>query len=825
MLGGRRGQVLCRFGLLLRAWAADDNGDGPLLERFACARDEMAFTALVQRHGAMVLGVCRRVLGHEHDSEDVFQATFLLLARKAPSIRNKASVASWLHGVAYRLALRARTGAARRRAHEQRAARPDRAGEALGDDLRTVLDEELGRLPEKYRLPVVLCDLQGQTHEEASRLIGCAPGSMSWRLDRGRELLRQRLTRRGFTLSAGLLGTMLAEQAALAAVPPCLLATTVRAAVAFAAGEVAGGIVSAPAAALVKGMLKTMFLAKLRIGLVVLLVLGALGAGASLVLRPETVAKPPEREKEELIAAKAPAPLPRGPRMDRHGDALPDGALARMGTLRLRHGGRVRSVAVSPDGKLFASSAADRTVRIWQAATGKELHRFQGPPYSGASVAFSPDSRSLAFPGEDGTLVLVRDTTTGKERARLKHEKGVYCATFSLDGKILATGSESPEIRLWDVATGKELRRFGGDARQAAWVALTFVPDGKTLAAVPRGGGYYQWDLSTGKEFLPHGDPGAPMRTPYLSGASYPIAFAPKGSALMGVNSYGIDVYELPTWANRYFIWAPKGGHVMRAAVFSPDGKQIVGGASDGVVRLWDAATGKEIRRFEGNQGDLLGVAFAPDGKTVVSAGEDRTVRAWDVATGKERLPFSGHLGPMLCVALSPNGKVLATAGRDRTVRLWERLSGKELRVLRGHRSAVRSVAFSPGGKTLASASGDKTVRLWNVASGKEERCLEGHQYYTSGVAFSPDGKTLAAVGVEVVRRYKDYVGEVVGVSFAPDGTIIVSAGKDWTVRWPPARNDCPVPANAATVRGASPWLSHRTARRWRAAERIGRFT
>jgi RNA polymerase sigma factor (sigma-70 family) len=256
--------------------------DEQLLERFVSCQDESAFDAVVQRHGPMVLGVCRHLLTDAHDVEDSFQATFLVLVSKAASIRTRTLLANWLYRVAYRVALRARANAARRRARETQgvemaAAEPD--AEGIEPELRPILYEELNRLPDKYRVPIVLCYLQGKTNEEAARHLAWPVGTVKGRLTRARELLRSRLTRRGLVLSAGALTTVLSPMTAPAAVPSALLESTVRAAMLVAAGQAAAGIVSSHAAALSRGVLQTMFRTRLTIACAVLLGVGVIGVG------------------------------------------------------------------------------------------------------------------------------------------------------------------------------------------------------------------------------------------------------------------------------------------------------------------------------------------------------------------------------------------------------------------------------------------------------------------------------------------------------------------------------------------------------------------
>jgi RNA polymerase sigma factor (sigma-70 family) len=263
----------------LRRLAATADGQAPdarLLERFALGRDEAAFAELVRRHGGMVFGVCRRVLQHQQDAEDVFQATFLILTRKANSIQRHEALGAWLHQVAYHLAVKVRANNARRQLHERReAAMPsDEAfAEVTWRELRGLVDEELGRLPEQQRQALVLCCLEGHTHEEAARLLGWSLGTLRRRLGQGRELLRTRLVRRGLTLSAALV-TSLTTQGATP-VPAALLDATVEAAVT--------GTVAPQVATLVEGGLGTLFGTKLKSVTAVLLLIGLLAGGAVVI--------------------------------------------------------------------------------------------------------------------------------------------------------------------------------------------------------------------------------------------------------------------------------------------------------------------------------------------------------------------------------------------------------------------------------------------------------------------------------------------------------------------------------------------------------------
>jgi RNA polymerase sigma factor (sigma-70 family) len=270
--------------------------DGQLLDCFVARRDDAAFEALVRRHGPMVLAVCHRVLRNHHDSEDAFQATFLVLARKATSIVPREAVGSWLYGVAYRMALKARATTAKRRERQVREMpEPEAPQEHGGSELQAWLDKELNRLPDKYRAPLVLCGLEGRSEKEAAGQLGLAQGTLSSRLSRARAMLAKRLARGGVELSL---------PAASAHVPTALLDSTIEAARLYAAGRaVAAGIVSAQVAALTEGVLTAMFFSKLKItALPLVLVVGTVLGTGTLVL---SVSRAKEKDGQ---ANQAPAP-------------------------------------------------------------------------------------------------------------------------------------------------------------------------------------------------------------------------------------------------------------------------------------------------------------------------------------------------------------------------------------------------------------------------------------------------------------------------------------------------------------------------------------
>src|SRR5579862_622651 len=242
--------------------------DGQLLERFLKHKSPGAFEELVRRHGPMVFGACQRILMNHHDAEEAFQATFLVLARKAKSCLGRHSLAGWLHEVAQRTALNAKRTRTQRQVKERQVQHmPEMMAQGTGVwwNVVPLLDQELSRLPEKYRVPIVLCDLEGQSQKDAARMLGCPEGTLSSRLTRAREMLRTRLVRHGVAVSTGALVIAIAQQAAIASVPTALASSTVQMVnVLSTSTSMTAWIVSPHVAALTEGVMKTMFYAQLK---------------------------------------------------------------------------------------------------------------------------------------------------------------------------------------------------------------------------------------------------------------------------------------------------------------------------------------------------------------------------------------------------------------------------------------------------------------------------------------------------------------------------------------------------------------------------------
>jgi RNA polymerase sigma factor (sigma-70 family) len=292
-----------------------DISDADLLEAFISRRDEAAFEALLRRHGPMVLGVARRILRHPHDAEDAFQATFLVLVRKAASIVPRALVGHWLYGVAYRTAMKAKAMKSKRRAKESLASpRPRAAAGDTGDlweELQPVLDRELNALPAKYRLPVFLCDLEGKKHREAARQLGWPEGTLETRLTAGRRLLARRLARQGLAPSGGTVAAVIAQNAAAGAVPSALVVATLKAGMLFAAGSAtAAGAIAVQITTLAEGVMKAMLFTKVKTAAGLWLALAILCAAPTVLTYSTAGENSPS--KAAVAQDKSPAGLNRG---------------------------------------------------------------------------------------------------------------------------------------------------------------------------------------------------------------------------------------------------------------------------------------------------------------------------------------------------------------------------------------------------------------------------------------------------------------------------------------------------------------------------------
>jgi RNA polymerase sigma factor (sigma-70 family) len=783
--------------------AGRDVTDAELLGRYVAGRDESAVAALVERHGGLVWSVCRRLLSRPEDVEDAFQATFLVLIRKAASVCKREAVASWLYGVAYRTAMKAKQSAARRRAQRPPPSvrEPEQPVSAAAlRELQALLDQEVQRLPEKYRAPFVLCCLGGKSQAEAARQLAWKEGTVAGRIAEARKQLQRRLAHRGVTLSAALCAGALSGSAVSAALPATLAVATMRAAARDAAGPVSAG-----AGRLAQAVLKGMAVSRAKAGAALVLALGLLAGGVAA--RQVLVAEPaPPADAPAVVKDTRPQPPARA---DLHGDPLPPGARARLGTVRFRGADGMHYLVYTPDGKLLASGGSDGA-RIWDAATGKEVRRLPldqcRDPYG--PIAFSADGKLIAVGGYDQERRggAVYEISTGRRLYRFG-KPGVYAeARFSPNDHILAVtySVNDPTIDLHDAATGAPVRSLVGHRKRTDLIIqqaqVVFCPGGKILVSAGADGTIRLWNMATGQE----------VRTLTVAPRYIDhIALSPDGSCLATTDFTKIGERPGQTfWDHRVQLWTlhirgeavaigkevrrlavpavpnPEGRQFQPASLaFTADGKGLVIGGWDKTVRVLDLATGKEKHRFAGYATGVSVLAVAPDGKSFAVVDPMVSIRVCHLTTGRDLVQMGGHGDALSAVAVSPDDRAVATASRDGTVRLWDARTGRQQRLLaRDQPHLRRRLVFAPDGQSLFVAGGDDMIRVWNPATGRELRSIKRHPSGWDLLALSPDGKTLvseapgntlvlmdAATGKEL-RTLKGATRTLAGVGFTDGG-------------------------------------------------------
>ncbi len=487
-----------------------------------------------------------------------------------------------------------------------------------------------------------------------------------------------------------------------------------------------------------------------------------------------------------LARAAVPAvPTPAMPvTFDIHGDAMPPGATLRLGTHRWRHGGPVVFVAYAPDDKGLITASQDGTVRLWDLATGKEIRRFGN------------------FAGTGDILE--------RRRAVAYQANMVASAAIAPDGQHLAVGLQDGNIHLFDVETGKQVQQMKTNP-QAGLAALAFTPDGKSLISKTYNMTLQRWNVADGKEARKFGDVNNGARRIFNGGASATMRVSADGKTLMSGSvvfdknnqlTASLQFFDLETGKETSTLEGPANG--AQALAIAPDGKHVAWAANDGTAHVYDIEARKLLRQLTVNQANGFfgsSLAFAPDGTTLVSRNYDQVVRVWDFVAGKELMQIgqaaANYNGLPCNLAFSADGKTVASGVGYSTVRQWSLATGKEVGSQGGHNGPVLGLVLAADGKTFATRGIDNTVHVWDTATGKESHRFTGGPM-TQQAAFAADGRSVAfggydgKVAVYGIKDGKEILSlqalngpnaNIAGLALSADGKVLVVRGYDMTTR------------------------------------------
>lgn len=761
----------------------------------------------------MVLGVCRRLLGNQPDVEDAFQATFLVLVRKAASVRPAEKVGNWLHGVAYRAALKARAALSRRRNREQPLTKAEHTADLNGsqDELAAVLDEELAKLPDKYRLPVVLCDLEGRSRNEVARQLGWPEGTVASRTAEGRARLARLLSKRGLPVSAGILTVWLRQNAAVSAASDSSNHATMVSRIIFAGP----GNCSTRATALADGVMRTMLRTKLMLAAAITISLNLVVIGVGLAgrsERPEGASAIPERQTDlragttngSFTSDSAPRPSAGGElvpfphaikvsnRLDRYGDPLPPLTVSRLGTIRWRNGSQPRIAAFSPDGKRIATGSYNM-LHLFDSRSGEPIPLVSVPETSIESLAFTPAGETLVACQGDGAIRFW-DTKTGElQRTLTLGTTGVVQAILSPDGKMLAAAVKAavkPDqlphtyLATFEAETGKEIRRLELDT-----LPQRFSPDGQFLATSPT-------QLNRRSYLI---EPKSLRIVATLGNdleSVESMVFSPNSKtvvALTGIAKIGqwptetrLTFYDLPEAKAQQSFKVPM--HLNTATFLSLDGKSLL----SGTVAI-DIATGTTGRLPE-SLGTLL--ALAPG--RMAGATWGTAINIWDSSTGKVLDQAAGHEAGVNLVVPLGGGQNVVTVGSDNLMLVWDVETSTVLSKL-SIPPGARYVTTADRGTMAMVNKKNQAITVIDLEGTKKPRELSAINGRTRAIALSPDGGLLAAItmgspylsgkpfsAIEIVDTAKDAVvstikterDEALVVAFSPDGKTLAIGSK-----------------------------------------------
>jgi WD40 repeat protein len=487
------------------------------------------------------------------------------------------------------------------------------------------------------------------------------------------------------------------------------------------------------------------------------------------------------------------------------------------------HRGAIAAVTVSPDGQYLVTGSSDRTVRVWEYATGQLKHNLEGHQKSLSAIAVTPDSKQLVTVSHDST-VRVWNLETGALRLVLEgHQGSIYTVAITPDGKQIVTGGADSTARVWDLQTGEALKVITG--HEAMIFSLAITPDGTRLVTGSMDNTARIWNLQTGQLLQ------------VLTGHQAHIN-------AVAISSDGAHLVT-GSYDNTARIWNLKSGALLSVlkdhqdnivtVAISPDGTRVVTGSYDKTARVWDLETGKILHVLKGHESRLYTVAFSPNGTHLLTGSRDKTVRIWNLDTsalrknliqderlfvnaytpdGKSLLfaqakvaylqnlqtgqltrAFEGHENVIYAAAITQDGKRLITGDTGDTVRVWDIGSGEELSVLKGHEQWILSIALTPDGKRLVTGSTDKTVRIWDLDTGTTLRVLKDHKSAIYALAITPDGKHLVTGSHDYKARvwnldtgerlqtFDGHTAPIYAATITPNGTHAITGSADTTAR------------------------------------------
>lgn len=470
------------------------------------------------------------------------------------------------------------------------------------------------------------------------------------------------------------------------------------------------------------------------------------------------------------------------------------------------HSYEINSVVFSKDGKYALSGSGDKTLKLWDIATGRELRTFKGHLGAVKAAVVSPDGRyALSVddwkskeamellselkehspPSNENKTIKLWDVASGRAIKTFKgHTDWVNSIAFSPDSRYALSGSSDKMMKLWEVTSGRELRNFSGHSGSVTTV--TFSPDGKNVLSGSEDSSLILWDITNGKEIR------------IYEGHSYrvnAVAYSPDGNYALSATSNKIRVWD----GSGGKVAKSLEGHSksVKSIALSPDGKYALSGSNDNTIKLWNVASGNEIKTLKGHSKGVNSVVFSPDGKYALSGSDDKTIKLWDINNSSEIKTFVGHSFYVHAVAFSPDGRFLLSGGE--VLKLWDISSGREIFTFATEsnqaESFAYSVSFTPDGKFALSGGLSGAIKVWDIVSGRQIRTLTGHSGIVNSFVFSPDGRYLLSGSSDCtlklwevssgreIRTFKGRSGSIESVTFSPDGRYALSGSWDTTMR------------------------------------------